>query len=228
MTHSLAVVVTVGPKPEHVRWLPEMLASVRAQSRPPDAIVLVDDAAHLDAAAQWLRGVCLIKTPWHLGQVHGLNIAIASAGTDLVFVADGDDLLYPDCLGECLAEYERVGDRLRYYYVTLALDDSGEMQACAGGTALLHRELWAYLGGYPNVGPGPADVPFVDLVLRYGHGVHPVCQGRPLYWHRAHPGNTAVVQRQQPYLLEASGLLQRYWGETWPRQDRTWVKDFTA
>jgi len=225
---TITAIVTVGPSPQHKHWLPECLESIWAQSRRPDKLIVFDDGAHLDKGQRpdWLQWSRVVSAPWHVGQTDALNFAIAKAETDTVIPVDSDDRLLPGCLEECEAEYNRIGDPWRYYYVCLALGDTGRTQACAGGIALFSRRLWAYLGGYPDVGPGSPDVPFVDLILRYAHGVHPVCEGRPLYWHREHPLNGAKVNLQKPDLWNGWLLLKKYQAEDWPNQDRGWVQGY--
>jgi glycosyltransferase involved in cell wall biosynthesis len=106
---TLAVVV---PCYGHERWLPAALASIAGQTRPPDVVVLVDDASPdntagvLEAFAREQAGrldVRVERNPRNLGQCATLNRAVELAGTDAVMVCNDDDVLVPHAVATALA-----------------------------------------------------------------------------------------------------------------------------
>ena len=44
---TITVAIPVGPDPMYREYLPEALASIRAQTLPPDEVLIIDDQAHL-------------------------------------------------------------------------------------------------------------------------------------------------------------------------------------
>jgi glycosyltransferase involved in cell wall biosynthesis len=82
----ISVIVTVGPNPVYKNYLDECLESILMQDLGPIEIVLVDDAAHLSEARYDSTLFTYIKPAWHIGQAASINIGIASAQYDWVFV----------------------------------------------------------------------------------------------------------------------------------------------
>lgn len=74
--------------------LPAALQSVFAQTRPPDQVVVCDDASSddVDGALRPFRDrVRLVRHPAQRGEGAAKNTAVAALDTDLVVVLDGDD-----------------------------------------------------------------------------------------------------------------------------------------
>jgi glycosyltransferase involved in cell wall biosynthesis len=88
--------------------LARALGSVAAQTRPPDAILVVDDGstdATAAVAAAW-PGVSLIRHTQNQGSSAALNSGIAAASTDLIAFLDADDEWLPDKLAAQLAMHQ--------------------------------------------------------------------------------------------------------------------------
>jgi cellulose synthase/poly-beta-1,6-N-acetylglucosamine synthase-like glycosyltransferase len=110
-------VSVIVPARNEEKLLPRCLDSVRAQQRPIDEIIVVDDDSH-DATARLAaeRGARVVSAgarpsdwtgkPWaaHVG-------ANAATGDWLLFV-DADAILAPNCVGAALAEAEEHGTDL--------------------------------------------------------------------------------------------------------------------
>lgn len=99
------------------RYLPAQWASVLAQSRLPDEIVVRDDAS-TDATAALLdqlaadaraRGVAvkLIRGEHNLGYVANFQAALQEASGEVLFLCDQDDIWHPHKLATQLAAFER-------------------------------------------------------------------------------------------------------------------------
>ena len=124
-------------------YLGEQLASILAQSRQPDLIIVTDDESSDDtvaiarAALAGFDGDTLITTnPGARGVVpnfsHGLAAAV-DAGADLIALSDQDDIWRPDKLRELIAVFEdRPGLQLLHSDARL-VDAQG---AAIGGTLL--------------------------------------------------------------------------------------------
>jgi glycosyltransferase involved in cell wall biosynthesis len=78
------------------RFLPRLMESVRAQTRPFDEIVCYDDASTDDTAAvAHSLGASVIRGETNAGPAHARNQLWRAAGNDWVHFHDADDLLDP-------------------------------------------------------------------------------------------------------------------------------------
>lgn len=91
------------------------IASLAASGRPPDQIIVVDNAGTVDSRAAILNGlareVCYVATPANLGFSGGMNVGIRQAlgaGARAVLLVNSDATLTPPCLG--LLEGALAGD----------------------------------------------------------------------------------------------------------------------
>jgi len=157
----IATVKDAGP------FIGEFLASVAAQTRQPDEIVIVDGGS-TDGTVETLRnaeGVTLIEEP-------GANIsrgrarAIASATHDVIAVSDADCVLDPDWLARLAELIEEGADVAMGFYLPIAEDF---FQACSAAVHLpdpreldeatfmpssrslaFKRQAYESAGGYPE------------------------------------------------------------------------------
>jgi GT2 family glycosyltransferase len=93
-------VAVVVPNRDGRRWLPGLVASLRAQTRPADRIVVVDDGSRDDSVA-WLRaeGIDVVARPASGGFAAAVNLGVAAvADCDLVALVNTDVELAPDWL----------------------------------------------------------------------------------------------------------------------------------
>lgn len=228
---DVSVIIPVGPMPENETFLPELIQSICEQSERPKEVVIVDDAAHLSQECKDVVGFALvdhgievqwIKNQWNLGEASSRNIGTINASCEWVFQASYDDKMLPRCLEKCYrcAEGQHF-DKAGYYYVVLDLDD-GTFQGEVGAHAMFHKNLWAYLGGYPLVGSlGIVDMSFIDLVWTKGGKSFKVSE-EALYWHRNHKNNVLKIVTHEFHLLarDISNINTREW------KHPSWVKGF--
>ena len=85
----------------HGRYLAQSLGSILSQTRPPDELIVIDDASTDDSVAvitQLLPGHCnarLIQNPVNQGTVANMNDGLRLARGIYVHFAAADDLFYP-------------------------------------------------------------------------------------------------------------------------------------
>ncbi len=142
---KIAVLV---PAHDVAPYIVEALDSVVAQSRPPDAIVVVDDGSE-DGTAQvvedWARSrgqsVQLLYAS-HEGAAAARNLGLQQIDTDLVALLDADDVFLPHHLASAEKAFERYRDLVLYFSDVEIFDAAGVTQTnflAAGPLAALPR-----------------------------------------------------------------------------------------
>lgn len=105
---KVSLVTTVLDAREHVAGF---LASLAAQTRPPDEVIVVDGGS-TDGTLEVLRhteGIRLIEEPG-ASIARGRNVAIAAAAHEIIAVTDADCELEPDWLEHLLEPIEAGAD----------------------------------------------------------------------------------------------------------------------
>jgi hypothetical protein len=220
MTDSVLVTVAipVGPYAVYKKWLAECLASVQAQTLPPSEVLLIDDMANvmlgdLGEFADELYwgsvrpefGVLLKhgkplgriwRAPWRLGDLGAFNCGVGLADNDLVFLLSCDDMIRPDCLELCVAEWEKNQRKDAYYYVGAHyIGNEWPDQTVPFGNAMVTKGLWRLTGGLPiEAASGAGDQAHISIIMvNFPDRLIPVEGGKPLYDYRVH--NETVTSR---------------------------------
>src|SRR5438105_2321925 len=161
---KVSLMATVKDAGENVG---EFLASIRAQTRAPDEIVIVDGGS-TDGTTEILRtaeGVTVIEEPG-ANIARGRNVAIAAATHDVIAVSDADCILDPEWLERLLVPMERGADVAMGAYRPRA---DGLFQTCASAVTVpdpdelraerfmpssrsvaFRRDAFLDAGGYPE------------------------------------------------------------------------------
>jgi len=161
---KVSLIATVKDSAEHVG---EFLDSIRAQTRAPDEVVVVD-AGSTDGTLEILRAaeaVTVVEEPG-ANIARGRNVAVAAATHDVIAVSDADCVLAPDWLERLLVPIERGADVSMGFYRPRA---ETFFQACAAAVAVpepgevrpetfmpssrsvaFRREACLDAGGYPE------------------------------------------------------------------------------
>lgn len=196
----IAVVVPVGPEEHHARWLDECFASVGAQTRQPDALVLVDDM-HGGLLAQYLlrsglpfpEAVALYAPPWRLGVGGAFNAGVSLAHSvkecDLALMLGADDVLEPRVLENVVSTYEREERRDGYYWVDVIYADGTE-QALPCNNAAVTAGFMRQTGGLPvDASSGAMDAALISALLVHRPEMLIRASGGEggRFWSRQHP-----------------------------------------
>jgi glycosyltransferase involved in cell wall biosynthesis len=146
----------------------EFLASLEAQTRRPDEVVIVDGGSS-DGTADLLRsagGITVIDEPG-VNIARGRNLAVAAAAHDVLAVTDVDCVLEPDWLRNLLLPIDEGADVAMGFYEPIA---DGLLQRCMAAVNLpldaaevdphrfmpsarslaFRREALEAAGGYPE------------------------------------------------------------------------------
>lgn len=109
---SVAVVI---PCFDYARFLPEAVASVRAQTRPADEVLVVNDGSTDDTVAVAESLGVRVLTKRNGGLASARNAGARAVASDLVVFLDADDELHPTYLERCVAAWEAAGERTFVY-----------------------------------------------------------------------------------------------------------------
>lgn len=161
---KVSLVATVKDAGPHVGMF---LESVRAQTRPPDEIVIVDGGS-TDGTIETLRSasdVTLIESPG-ANIARGRNVAVRAATHEVVAVSDADCVLGPDWLARLAEAVENGADVATGFYRPIV---RSFFEACAAAVSLpeeqevdagrfmpssrsvaFRREAFDRTGGYPE------------------------------------------------------------------------------
>lgn len=224
----ITVTIPVGPEPVYLQYLQECVQSVIDQTHPVDEILIIDDQAHLWATdlfrSLWQShpNVRLWDTPWLSGVAHSFNFGVAKATNDLVIMLGSDDTLKPWAVGDCLRAWDKHQDPLGYYWMDVEYSH-GETQSLPCNAAMVHKKLWANLGGFPvQSAIGAMDTVIMSVMATHpdaGHMIK-VESDAPPYWYRAH--DQTYSRRIGSKLAGASAIVRDYYTANWEKP--TWPK----
>lgn len=165
---SKSKILALVPHFECEPWLDQCLDSLVRQTRPPDAIVVLDDASPtppVDIVGKYGR-VTLLESPENVGPYRMLQSVIDRTDFDGYMFQDADDWSSLDRLERLLAEAERTGaewigtQELMYFDETIhALRYPPDINHAAPNglrhpfcypSSLISRDFLARLGGFAS------------------------------------------------------------------------------
>jgi GT2 family glycosyltransferase len=152
-------VAVVVPNRDGRRWLPGLLASLRAQTRAADRLVVVDDGSRDDSVA-WLRGegVEVVERSASGGFAAAVNTGLATVGEcDAVALVNTDVALAPDWLQRTVAVLEAAPTAGSVATKMLAMDDPATIDDA--GDALRRDGVCEQRGRGRTDGAGRFDAP---------------------------------------------------------------------
>lgn len=166
--------------------------AVLAQTRPPDAYLVIDNGGTAAPALEGLAGVRVVLTGENLGVSGGYARALdeaLAAGADLVWAVDDDVVPDPGCLEKVLA---RAGDTGASIVIPRQRREEGAGRFLLWNGGLLDAELVRRLGPPGDYFYWVEDVDYLTRARRAGERVERV--DTPLVTHHA----AARRRRGQP------------------------------
>jgi glycosyltransferase involved in cell wall biosynthesis len=175
----------------YARFLPACLESVAAQTHLALDLVLVDDASDADegaaAAVAWLADnarrfarALVLRHARNQGVAAARNTGFAAARSDLVFVLDADNLLYPRAIARLFAamaeepwdaaysQLEFFGAEQRLGYADIWRQENFLYENYVDAMALVSRRAWELVGGYTPIDGGWEDYDFWCKFIDHG------------------------------------------------------------
>jgi glycosyltransferase involved in cell wall biosynthesis len=204
-TFRVSLVVPVRDEAETIH---ELLASIGAQTRPPDEVLIVDGGSRDDTPAR-VREAARRDSSLRLVEAgeatpgRGRNVGIEAARHEWVALTDAGNRLEPDWLERLLevvrrdpavdvvyGNYEPVTET--FFERCAALTYPPPKQARPGGrmrgpfiaSSLLRREVWRAVGGFPDL-RAAEDLMFMEAVEQKGFRV--AWAPRATVWWRLRP-----------------------------------------
>lgn len=226
MDDPVTVVIPVGPKPFHKRWLQEAIESVEKQTYRVNQLLIIDDMADLPSPHPWGEhiNVNVWKSPWLLGVAHAFNFGVALAKNDLVFMLGSDDWIEPSCIYSCVEAWKDNKKKDAYYFVGVRYDDGRKdpYQTVPCGEAMVTKGLWKATGGFPiESTSGACDAALISILMRnHPEWLVPVAGGAPLCNYHVHSNSdTAGRGNWQGIILQTRDILTTSWvSPTWDRK----------
>ena len=105
-------VSVIVPTFNRSRFIVDCLESLLAQTLPPAELIVVDDQSS-DATrallATYHDRIVQLETPSQLGKPGAVNLGLAHATGDYIWVFDDDDVALPDALARFTDALEQIG-----------------------------------------------------------------------------------------------------------------------
>ncbi len=193
------------------RFLPEALASVRAQTHPQVKCVIVDDGSTQAETLRVLRelerdGLTVLRQS-NLGLAAARNAGVRASRTEFFVPLDADDRLHPRFIEFLLPPLRRDRSLGFAYSHVRFFGAENRTWACrpydparlvfqnlGAATALVRREAFESVGGYAtDMTEGYEDWDFWLALLEAGW--RGVLVPRPLFYYRRHAGGDSMLGR---------------------------------
>lgn len=192
---KLAVVIPVGPREHHCAYLGDTLASIAAQSRVVDHLVIVDDmhGRELDdmVCPPGVATFEVYRAPWHLGVAGAFNHGVMRAfaqGCDLALMQGADDTLEENLADRIVQTYETRSRADGYYWCEVQYS-SGEQQSLPCNAAAVTPGFMRASGGLPiEASLGGMDAALISAMMVHDPAslIHVPGQDGGRVWVRQH------------------------------------------
>lgn len=224
----------VIPSHNYIRYLPECIASLQAQSLPPAEIIVVDNGSSDGTAARVRKlakqsavPIRLLRFKQPIGRPRARNAGFSAAKSSLIFMLDADDWAEQDAL-ERLALALKNSQSAAFAYGFARLE--GQREGLLGypdyaldellvhnfipSCALVRKEAWAAAGGFDAAfGGGAEDYDF--WLSLAGRGRFGVRVPSVVFHYRFHGANASDADR--PRLLANGYALRKKHAELYSR-----------
>ncbi len=223
----LTVLIPIGPKPIYTELLPRAIESVLNQTRLPDEILIVADGEPINrqlfvdlgfihSAEDYGNKVSFYSnekgiklniwcSPWNIGFSQAFNCGVGLADNDLILYLAADDMLAPTAVEDCIQTWEENNHKDAWYALTHESLTTGEQGNIPNNAAMITRNLWKWLGGYPpSAFAGPDAILLSILMVHASDRIIKVAEGKINYYYQEHADQE--TKRQFSFYV-ASGIM---------------------
>jgi len=216
----MSTIAVICPAWNAAATIAETLASVRAQTRPADALIVVDDGSDDDTAAIARRFGATVIHRQRGGPAAALNAGIAAAGADLLAFIDADDLWAADKLAiqtQVLGTDDAVFGQVDFFACPSMTAMEAEryvippapLPAWLSGAMLIRRAAFDAAGPFD---PAMGGAFFIDWCDRARHrGLSLAMPAAVVLHRRIRPGSLShrTTSRDAGYLAAAHAAIRR-------------------
>ncbi|MEW6254310.1 MAG: glycosyltransferase [Pseudomonadota bacterium] len=159
----------VIPSRDCLAYLPEAIASIRAQEVGPAEIIVIDDGSR-DGTGEWLAQAAAadpllipLRGP-EKGVAAARNLGIARASCDLIAFLDADDQYLPGALSDRLPLMEAQGDITLTFADIMSVDPQGRLVGYQFDYWPLFRAFLSKRAGLVPLGPDAFAMLLAEMV----------------------------------------------------------------
>lgn len=230
MENNITVLIPIGPGKNYAEWIKEAVGSIYEQTMLPNEILIIDDGTNIsleyvrDMVSSYAHAIEMFmdrfticpkdsnkmveiriwKSPWNLGFASAYNCGMGIARNDLVLYLSSDDKLMPTCIEDCYKTYLENEERDAWYACSYEIN--GETHTIPNNLAMITKNLWRWLGGYPpSAFAGPDALLLSCLMVHAPDRIVKVAEGKANYWLREH---SEQETRKQVGYFAASGVIE--------------------
>jgi glycosyltransferase involved in cell wall biosynthesis len=235
--HRISVVIPVR---NEAATLDELAAAIRAQTRPPDEVIIVDGGSD-DGTRERVRAIARADGRWRLVSAgpatpgRGRNVGARSATHEWLAFTDAGAWPEPSWLDALVRAADRDADAAAVYGNYEPITDTfftrcaalayvpgkqprpgGAVRGPSTASMLVRRDVWDAVGGFADLRAGE-DLLFFDAVRDAGHTVA-WAPDATVHW-RIQPTLAATFQRFRTYSrANVEGGLEARWHHAIRRQ----------
>lgn len=203
-SNLISIVVPICEKPRrYLELFPNLLESIYNQTIPPTELIVVCDGMLPILLPNIHIEHLIVEIPARVGVPNAFNCGVAVASEELVLMVGADDVLKPNCIETCITSYTGQSG---FYWLPIEWED-GTVYGYPCGHAMVTKEFWNRIDGYPLEAPGACDAALIsmiwdtpDLIPINGPPLVTVCRSPDTYTGSRDPRWVDIILRTRELL----------------------------
>lgn len=146
-------------------------------------------------------------TPWNIGFAQTFNCGVGLSKNELVMYLSADDRFLPTAVEDCVAAWEKNEKKDAWYACSYVGYPSGNVGTIPNNLAMITKNLWGWLGGFPPCGFAGPDALLMSIMLVHApERIIKVCEGKANYIILEH--DNQETHRQASYFLDEMNAIR--------------------